>query len=80
MTEESFESGENGVVVDRVGVLYNKEFVLKVLCDKVIDGVVLLKCIEYIIGMKVFVMCKFEKRRVDKSFKVESSSVNARNF
>jgi|TARA_B110000003_G_scaffold272826_1_gene309440 hypothetical protein len=80
LTEEPLESGENGVVVDRVGALYNKEPVLKALRDKAIDGVALPKRIEHITGMKALVTCKFEKRRADKSSKVESSSVNARNF
>lgn len=82
LTEEPLETGDNGVVVDRLGALYNKEPVLKALRDKAIDGVPLPKRIEHITGMKALLTCKLEKRRggTNGSGEEKTASVNARNF
>ena len=81
LTEEPLETSDNGVVVDRLGALYNKEPVLKALRDKAIDGVPLPKRIEHITGMKALLTCKLEKRRGGTSGSAdEKASVNARNF
>lgn len=81
LTEEPLETGDNGVVVDRLGALYNKEPVLKALRDKAIDGVPLPKRIEHITGMKALLTCKLEKRRGGTNgSSEEKASVNARNF
>ena len=86
LTEEPLESGENGVVIDRTGALYNKEPVLKALRDKALDGIALPKRIEHITGMKALVTCKFTKRRSGAAANASSdgqgadASVNARDF
>ena len=86
LTEEPLESGENAVVIDRTGALYNKEPVLKALRDKAVDGVALPKRIEHITGMKALVTCKFTKRRsgavanASGDSKSADASVNARDF
>ncbi|CEF98881.1 Replication termination factor 2, RING-finger [Ostreococcus tauri] len=78
LTEEPLERGENGVVIDRLGALYNKEPVLKALRDKAVDGVALPKRVEHITGMKALVTCKFTKRPGEGAAK--ASVVNARDF
>ena len=82
-TEEPLESGENAVVIDKLGALYNKEPVLKALRDKAVDGIPLPKRIEHITGMKALVTCKFSKRRGDalgENAATKSSAVNSRDF
>jgi len=63
LTEEMLDSTiEDGIVVDLIGNLYNKEAVLKCLQRKAVEKTPLPKRIEHVSGLKALVTCKFYKK------------------
>ena len=63
LTEEMLDSTiEDGIVVDLIGNLYNKEAVLKCLQRKAVEKTPLPMRIEHVTGLKALVTCKFHKK------------------
>ena len=79
LTEEKLDSTiEDGIVIDLIGNLYNKEAVLKCLQRKAVEKTPLPMRIEHVTGLKALVTCKFHKKEED-SEKTNNNSNNNNN-
>jgi len=77
LTEEKLDSTiEDGIVVDLIGNLYNKEAVLKCLQRKAVEKTPLPKRIEHVSGLKALVTCKFYKKTNIEDDKNGNSNAN----
>jgi hypothetical protein len=77
LTEEKLDSTiEDGIVVDLIGNLYNKEAVLKCLQRKAVEKTPLPKRIEHVSGLKALVTCKFYKKTNTDDDKNGNSNAN----
>ena len=81
LTEEPLDETEGGVVIDRLGSLFNKEPVLSALRDKALDGAPLPARLEHITGMKAITTLKLHKNAARKSsVKDAAGNVDAASF
>ena len=79
LTEEKLDSTiEDGIVIDLIGNLYNKEAVLKCLQRKAMEKTPLPMRIEHVTGLKALVTCKFHKKEED-SEKTNNNNNNNNN-
>ena len=75
LTEEMLDSTiEDGIVVDLIGNLYNKEAVLKCLQRKAVEKTPLPMRIEHVTGLKALVTCKFHKKEEEAKEKMNKKN------
>ena len=75
LTEEMLDSTiEDGIVVDLIGNLYNKEAVLKCLQRKAVEKTPLPMKIEHVTGLKALVTCKFHKKEEEAKEKMNKKN------
>jgi hypothetical protein len=75
LTEEMLDSTiEDGIFVDLIGNLYNKEAVLKCLQRKAVEKTPLPMRIEHVTGLKALVTCKFHKKEEEAKEKMNKKN------
>ena len=75
LTEEKLDSTiEDGIVIDLIGNLYNKEAVLKCLQRKAVEKTPLPMRIEHVTGLKALVTCKFHKKEEEAKEKMNKKN------